>query len=138
MSVIYTLGYTGWQYSGIDAALDKVSMSKPAILVDVRYRAASMHWKWRGVFLMEHFGKRYTHAPPLGNVNYKGDGPIMIADLGRGLPIVVQLMEKHTVILMCGCPNAVTCHRRVVARQLAKSLDDGSNIMHFTKPKRTR
>ncbi|GCE18630.1 DUF488 domain-containing protein [Dictyobacter kobayashii] len=115
---IYTLGYARPEAA---AQLEQLMVDPMMLLVDVRYAARS-RWltQWSKKQLLVRWGERYIHEPRLGNVNYRErHKPIVLADPDAALEQVVSwLHQGFSVVLLCGCVNEQTCHRRLVAEQL--------------------
>lgn len=95
-----------------------------ALVVDIRLRARSWVPAYRGYALRRELGERYIHIPELGNVNYRDrDLPIEIADLEGGIAKLRAAANGHrAAVLLCGCRELETCHRRVVAEELSRRL----------------
>jgi uncharacterized protein (DUF488 family) len=116
--MLYTIGYSGRTLDDLQQILD----THEAVLVDIRFRAASRLPDFRQPTLQGHFGARNRHYPALGNVNYKG-GPITLQDYATGLNQVRTLLDQvPAVMLMCVCARVATCHRKVVGEQLQEDL----------------
>jgi uncharacterized protein (DUF488 family) len=129
MTVIYTLGYGKVLRARV---VYRVVSDQNLLLVDVRLSPRSRLGDWQGGFLVGLFGPRYIHVPEFGNINYKGDGPIKIKDLAAGYARVqAHLVDgRPGVVLLCGCGNVQTCHRKVVAEYLATQT--GLPVQHLT------
>jgi uncharacterized protein (DUF488 family) len=124
---IYTIGYTGWKPEQILSTLERLD----ATLLDIRYKPRSRVPQWNKGPLERTLGTRYLHVPELGNVNYKGSvEDILIADLPGGTEVLRRFhQENRNVVLMCVCEDVSTCHRKVVAEAMAKSL--GVAVCHL-------
>jgi len=109
--IVYTLGYSGRKMDEIEALVAE----REAILFDVRFSPRSRDPVWSGSSLRRVFGQRYRHIRAFGNRNYR-DGPIEIVDFEAGVEAIRR--SGRPVILMCGCRDYRTCHRRHVAEQL--------------------
>lgn len=73
------------------------------------------------------YGKRYLYkGDVLGNINYDApDVPIQLANEAQGIPWLVRWVEKGvTLILLCGCANYDTCHRKVIYDNVKAVLGD--------------
>ncbi len=110
MKKLYGFGYQGKNLMDLKAQLEDID----ATLIDVRYRPFSKNPTWRKVNLQKSLGARYKHVEALGNVNYKGGG-ILLADEERGIQAVLAELQSRSVVLMCVCPDAFTCHRALIA-----------------------
>jgi hypothetical protein len=73
---------------------------------------------------------RYIGCPQLGNRNYNKPGPIELFAPEIGLRMVRSLIEHYPVILLCGCQDVETCHRKVAAEYLAREL--GADVVHLS------
>ena len=115
---LYTLGYAGLTPEQLRAAV----VQDAATLLDIRLAARSPAPQWRKSALVQLLGERYQHVPALGNRNYRNGGPIQLADPEAALPVVQQALTERSVILLCGCADVATCHRREAARWLSPRL----------------
>ena len=119
----------GYAHPGSEALLHSLMMQdEKTLLVDIR-RMPYCNWNkgknaWQQKALQEKYEARYHFAGfYLGNLNYKTGGPIKIAhpDAGiRGLKMYLE--DGYTLILLCGCQDYATCHRRVVCELLQAEL----------------
>jgi hypothetical protein len=112
---VFLLGYAGRTPEEIRRIAEMVD----ATVVDIRWRAGSRHPQWAKSNLAKTLGPgRYVHVPALGNLNYKGErGPqIEIADFDAGRRALDRI--AGSVILLCVCKDAATCHRTTVAGML--------------------
>ncbi len=116
-NTIYTYGYTGATPADLKAYIDELD----AYLIDVRYSPRSRVPQWRQealrdlVGLTEHGRARYRHIIELGNANYNSDGPIELYAPAAGLREIAPYLAARPCILLCGCADWRSCHRRVVA-----------------------
>jgi uncharacterized protein (DUF488 family) len=128
---IYTLGYTGWKIEQIKAEVKGLD----AILVDVRMVPRSRAPMWNGSTLHKHFGDRYVWLREFGNRNYKGTfDQIEIADFPNGEQRLRALLDAagKAIILLCGCPDVNTCHRKLLAAWLASLWH--AEVVHLARP----
>lgn len=116
LPAVYTFGYSGHEPNQLARFVE----AQDALLLDIRLRPLSRSPQWSKKNLIALFGERYRHAGGLGNVNYKG-GPIQLADPQEWFEKIGALLrdEGRSVVLMCVCRDFTTCHRRVVAAELA-------------------
>ena len=126
---LYTLGYSGWSLQRITAALARYD----AVLVDVRLNPWSRFRKeMRRASLEQSLGARYAHIKDLGNVNYRGGGPVKLHHAERGLISLAKCLQEDNVVILCGCRDLQTCHRLVVAELAAERL--GVEVVHLERP----
>ena len=85
-------------------------------VVNIRLSARSQVPQWNRRPLERLLGDRYRHLPELGNLHYRGGGPVVIADLRVGVQALAAL--ERTPLLLCVCADVATCHRQVVAARL--------------------
>jgi uncharacterized protein (DUF488 family) len=125
---LYTFGYGG---KDVPALLDLLATLEPpkAIVVDTRYRPYSRNPTWAKGNLLGQLDSQYLHLPELGNVNYKGEGDIKIADLDAGGDKVGALLQVAPVVLLCVCKDVQFCHRKVVGEALAERF--GVDLIHL-------
>jgi uncharacterized protein (DUF488 family) len=111
--MIYTFGYAGQKIEKLKEDVEKLD----AIIVDVRFSPWSKDKQWGQSGLIKEFGNRYKAGGKyFGNKNYQGD-EIILADPLEGVKRIQQIGDRN-IILMCGCWNFTTCHRRNVAELL--------------------
>lgn len=111
--MIYTIGYQG----KTPKELLMIAEAVDGIIFDIRYKPYSSDIRFNRSKLEQYLGERYRHVKELGNVNYHGTyEEIEIKDLEKGIEMIEQ--SEKTVILMCGCWNYRTCHRRFIAERL--------------------
>lgn len=123
---LYTLGYTGIK----PEQLQRLVQDLGEVVVDTRYSPRSRAVQWTRLRLTGLLGRSYQHLPSLGNINYKGDGPIVINKPEEGVPQVAQLLEKQPVILLCVCAEVSGCHRKVVAELMQEY--SGCEVVHLS------
>ena len=112
MNRLYTYGYSK---GSIDDLIGYAAAG--AVIVDVRYRAASRNPVWAKSRLGGALTPQYCHLPSLGNVNYRSGGPIVLADADGGLEKLGALLERAPVVILCACSDVRTCHRLTVANE---------------------
>lgn len=124
--MIYTIGYSGMPAP----RLQQIVTALNAILVDVRFRAASRIATWNKGALVKQFGDKYIHLPQLGNSLYR-EGGMQIADYEAGLAAISVIMVtlEKPVVLMCACASPVECHRTHLADLLRT---DGYEVAELT------
>lgn len=107
----YTVGYAHWTAK----ALEERVRAMNAVLLDIRYSNYSRRAEFGGEALKQRFQPSYHHLMSWGNRNYRRSG-IVIADFAGGLTIVRSwAYMNRPFVLMCGCADYDTCHRKVVA-----------------------
>ncbi len=94
------------------------------LLVDTRYSPRSRIPGWSASALCRRFGERYRWVgATLGNVNYARGGPITLAAPERGITDLIRsLREGHSLILLCGCRDYASCHRRLIVEMLVEQF----------------
>jgi len=135
LNPLYTIGY-----QGLRSVYTLLSLAVPldATLIDIRMSPWSRRAEWRQDALLKElcdlqFGGlkcRYVHIQELGNVNYRGDGPIEIWLPEIGLDRLDMQLRAKPCILLCQCPDFRTCHRGVVADLAVSRL--GVEVEHLT------
>ncbi len=125
IGTLYTIGY-----AHPDAAthVGQLMNQEHMLLVDIRYSPRS-RWRpaWRREALEATFGACYLWEQRLGNVNYHHpEGGITLAegheDAAR--EVAKLLTRGLSVILLCACKNARTCHRSLVAKLIQDALQE--------------
>jgi uncharacterized protein (DUF488 family) len=128
MEKLYDLGYQSIKSSIL---LTNLAKKLGAVVCDIRFSPHSRDMQWEALELGRKLGALYHPIPDLGNRNYKGD-QIEIANLDYGLSIVHNILVKHPVILMCGCWDRNTCHRKVVADRFVERIGIASIPLAYT------
>jgi hypothetical protein len=114
MHLIHTAGYAGRSPEQLRRAVKNLG----ARVLDIRHKPVSRQAPWRRDQLMRVFGKDYEHLPQLGNPGAFDDGPMRLSDERGGIAYVLEQAKTSPLILLCGCADARTCHRSLVARLL--------------------
>jgi uncharacterized protein (DUF488 family) len=129
MHTIYTIGYSGWTPAALKAAVD----ARGVLLVDIRYSPRSRRPEWRTDALArlwgENVAQHYVWWRELGNVNYKGEGPIVLADPELALVPAATLLIWRPIALLCACRRHEGCHRLTAADYLSQAL--GAPVEHL-------
>ncbi len=108
----------GYASGGIPILL-RLMQDEQAYLVDIRLSPRSKWQAFNQEALQARFHRRYIHMPELGNKNYNNGGPIRIAYASRGIARLMRgIMQGYTLVLMCGCFEYESCHRRTVVNLL--------------------
>jgi ASCH domain len=119
----------GYSNGGVQE-IERLMSLPDTFLVDIRY---SPHSNWQAFnhpALQARFGKRYVHLRELGNVNYRSDQPIKLASPTVGIARLTKGLEQgRTLILMCGCREYETCHRKVVVDMLREKMPDAQIVL---------
>lgn len=127
IATIYTCGYTSTKPGQWQSAAKKLDLT----VIDTRISPISRNAEaWNKEALQALLGNRYVHVRELGNRNYRG-GEIAILDLPRGTAQVVPYLRSgKSILLMCACTSHHTCHRTIVACELAAIT--GCKIVNWT------
>ena len=126
---IYTLGYSGWSVEAIKTFLESVN----GVAVDVRMVPRSRVAAFNGTAFSRLLGEWYYWLSDFGNVNYKNGGPIQVVNFDQGAIRLGILKDAgKAVVLLCGCPDVNTCHRKVLAERLAQRW--GAEVEHVAPP----
>ncbi len=108
----------GYANGGIPK-LERLMRDERACLVDIRFSPRSKYQAFNLEALQARWQKRYIHMPELGNKNYNNGGPIQIAYAEQGIARLIDgIMQGYTIVLMCGCKEYESCHRRTVVEML--------------------
>ena len=94
---IYTLGYSGWSVEAIKTFLESVN----GVAVDVRMTPRSRVAAFNGTAFSRLLGERYYWLSDFGNVNYKSNGPIAIADFDKGVERLGPPRRASSARVMC-------------------------------------
>lgn len=127
MMKFFTIGYNGRNVAEIVEFLDKHS----AVLADIRSVKTTGDLEWSRDYLSLMLKKRYRHVGALGDRNFgKPGAEIQIQNLSAGIRFI-ELWETN-VIFLCACEDYQTCHRRIIAEELAKR---GHSVEELTSSK---
>lgn len=125
-NAIYTLGYGGRYY---EAALQQAeNLAREGMIIDTRIVPHTKLVGFDQEDLQREYGLRYIHISALGNRNYKG-GPIELVDEESGLQQLEEWLARFPILLLCGCTDVTTCHRRYIANKLRERT--GASICHL-------
>lgn len=107
--------HAGYRQTGTLELIDQALTDHPSLMVvDIRYTPESKNSDWTKSAFFARWKDRYSWIKDLGNVNHKDPGNIQISNPERGLAALAEILSKHAVILLCGCPEFETCHRKSV------------------------
>lgn len=128
MNTIYTFGYSGLAEL---APFAQFLESNDLFLADIRLRAGSRFYKeWNKGFLENRLGERYKRVQELGNDNYQDQSlPVKLHDPEKGIEMVNAYLGEKSVVLLCACRDANTCHRNDAANLLQEVT--GLPIVHL-------
>jgi uncharacterized protein (DUF488 family) len=126
---IYTIGYAS---PGAGAHVDHLMQDEQIILLDVRLSPRS-RWQpaWNRHALEATYGPRYQWDRRLGNLNYQErTRGIELAEghLDAAQDAAVLLSAGTSLIVLCACKDAQTCHRTLVAKLIQDALIEGSGV----------
>lgn len=125
IATIYSLGYSVCEDQ---QRLVEIMNAEPrAIIIDTRMSPVSRIEGWNESELRAAWHNRYQWlGMTLGNLNYKPEDRskgIKLVDEEAGIHTLIQgLKYDHSIILLCGCSNACTCHRTYIAKALIRAL----------------
>lgn len=125
MHTLYTIGYSGLKAE----TLHRWATAHGALVVDTRMNAYSPRPEWQKGALKKLMDDRYQHVQALGNVNYKTGGEIALKDPAEGFRIVLESLVTQPVVLLCGCKDVETCHRKFIADAVEAST--GAPAVHL-------
>ena len=115
---IITCGYGGKSRDRLWAWVKR----HDAVVVDIRFSPISRDPQWNGRELCKAFFGRYEHCAAWGNRNHANKTlPVDIADFDYGWEKVDALRsgpDGRRVVLLCGCPQLVGCHRHTIASMI--------------------
>jgi len=126
---IYTAGYKNWSFYEFKTKVEELGN---ILICDIRYSPKSFHPFWTKKNLKKYFGKNYIHVKDLGNINYKKDKPIEIANADKGCKDLMSKLDGDC-LLLCACEDVEKCHRKLVAVTLQSMLINATNceIIHL-------
>jgi hypothetical protein len=123
LGCLYPFGYS---MPNSIARLDKLMSDKDTFLFDIRYSPYSRWPQWRRDALRARYGAAYHYAGRyLGNVNYRQDGPIQLAEPISGIrPVLLYLSLGFNLVLLCGCRSYENCHRKVIVEMVRERVPE--------------
>jgi hypothetical protein len=125
---IYTFGYANFTIEQLKAK----AVELKARVIDTRFRAASRLPEWNKSALFRALNPEVLYFPAgawFGNVNYKSNGPIQLANPNELREPTLKALEEGPIILLCQCWSFATCHRSEVAKLIQGWT--GSDIIHL-------
>ena len=129
---LYTLGYA---QPGAAAQLDRLMHHERTLLVDIRLTPwCSWSPLWCSRTLAATYGRRYRWERRLGNLHYKHRerGIQLATGHEEAARQAAHLLRQGVcLILLCGCRDARTCHRSLVAKLIqdaAQALQEESGV----------
>ena len=128
----------GYAAGGV-SALERLMEDERAYLVDIRLSPRSRWQAFNKQALQARWRSRYLHLPELGNVHYNNGHPIKIANPDQGIARLVNgLSQGYTIVLMCGCVEYESCHRRTVVHLVQEVMPQARVEMPEVKPRERR
>lgn len=136
---LYTFGYNGM--AGAPDIKARLEMTDVQTVVDVRYERGHGD-NYFSEELMEDTIRRagfaYYYDKGLGNPDYKVPGSrypnskpaTRYADRASSVPIAARLLQGEVMALMCVCPKALHCHRRLIVADLLEQVP-GLRVHHL-------
>lgn len=97
-------------------SLEMVVKELDAIVFDIRFVPVAKRPDFHKENIAKRFRQRYYHCKNLGNTSYKQAGKITLVNQEKGLVELYNALKLRNVIILCGCANRDTCHRKDVAR----------------------
>lgn len=120
---IYTLGYA---QSDAAIQLDRLMRAPGTCLVDIRSQPRSRRSpQWNRAALSARYGRRYVWERRLGNAHDRDrEQGIHLAEGHQDAirEAAALLCEGTSLVLLCACTNARTCHRSLVAKLIQDAL----------------
>lgn len=121
---LYTLGYA---HPDATDHLSNLMNQEHIVLLDIRYSPYSRWYPtWTRYALASTYGERYRWEQRLGNLNYRErESGIKLAEGHReAIQEAASLLSQGTsLVLLCACKDARTCHRSLVAKLIQDALD---------------
>ncbi len=123
IGTLYTLGYA---HPDTAPKVEHLMRQENILLVDIRLQPRS-RWSaaWNRSALTARYGRRYVWEQRLGNSRYQHREEEI--QLGRGHSDAVReaahlLLQGTSLILLCACRDARTCHRSLVAKLIQDAV----------------
>lgn len=125
IATIYSIGYSIREDQ--QRLIEIMNADPRAIIIDTRKSPVSRIEGWNESELRKAWHNRYQWlGMTLGNVNYKPEDRskgIQLVDEETGIRTLINgLKYDHSIILLCGCQDACTCHRTYIAKALIRAL----------------
>ncbi len=123
IGTLYTLGYV---HPDTAPRIERLMRQGNILLVDIRLQPRS-RWSaaWTRRALTTRYGRRYVWEQRLGNIRYqRREARIQLA--GGHMDAVREaahlLLQGTSLILLCACQDARTCHRSLVAKLIQDAI----------------
>ncbi len=123
IGTIYTIGYA---HPDAAANVVRLMQQEHTILLDVRFSPRS-RWQpvWNRAALQTAYGARYQWDKRLGNLNYQQrELGIELAEghLDAAREAATLVTTGTSLIVLCACKDARTCHRTMVAKLIQDAI----------------
>lgn len=118
---IYPIGYSA--HAKLIESL--MQSDTNVLLIDGRKSPYTSYAAYHKANLDAKYGKRYIWlGSTLGNKNYNNDGPIELVNAKEGIKHLIALLEQgYDIIIMCGCKDYWSCHRKTVVDLLLSRIN---------------
>ena len=123
LGTLHSIGYADRNEA---ARVERIMRNPRALLIDIRYSPRSRWYPaWNRKQLSTRYGERYIWEQRLGNVNYQHrECGIQLAD---GHQDAIRMAASHlahgtSLVLLCACKHAHTCHRSIVAKLIQDAM----------------
>jgi uncharacterized protein (DUF488 family) len=116
IGTLYTIGYA---HPTARPQIERLMQQEQTILLDIRSSPYSRWALWKKQALMHRYGQRYRWERRLGNLKYHHqEREIELAEGHRQAVehVASMLFQGTSLILLCACKDARTCHRTLVAK----------------------
>lgn len=131
MPTLYTFGYK--QLAGAPDIKARLAMTDVTTVVDVRYDRGHGDNYFSEELVedtVRRAGFQYYWNQGLGNPDYKVPGSrypnskpaTRYADRAESVPLAAKLIQGEVLALMCVCPQALHCHRRLIVADLLEQV----------------
>ncbi len=125
IGTLYTIGYADIEAA---AQVERLMNQEHMLLVDIRLSPRS-RWRpaWNRNALRTAYGERYAWEHRLGNLHYQDRTlDIVLAEghMDAVREIAKLLIAGASIILLCACKDARTCHRTLVAKLIQDAIQE--------------
>jgi hypothetical protein len=135
---IYSIGYAVKEDREY---LEELMKQPDIVLIDIRKEPSSQMAGFDERHrheLSQKYGKKYRWlGNMLGNLNYRPKDRtkgFRLVNEEAGISKLIQgLKYGHSIVLLCGCSKAHTCHRTYIARKLIAKLLNGDTAFDVSK-----
>jgi len=118
--VLYTVGYAKMKDPKL---MKQLAQNSNSMVCDIRLSPRTSFPGWAKESLQKLLGDRYIWIQAFGNENHHTGMEVKLRDPSAGLQMALELLQQFdNLILLCGCKDYHSCHRKTTAEFLQKNI----------------